>query len=224
MFLEINGEKISWEPKRLLIAGYTAKDQESVKAHINELLEIGVPAPPRVPMIYDLTPDLLTTDETISVVRKDSSGEAEAVLAQIQGKWYLGIGSDHTDRILEAYSVQKSKQVCCKPVSQQFWPLDSVEERWDEIEMRSWMVLDGVEHEYQTGKLGAFLSPKELLQIIDERGYAGEDMAVFCGTLPIINGHFLYGETFRAELYDRLTDQRIRLFYDVHILKDAEVE
>ncbi|MDQ7864646.1 DUF2848 family protein [Peribacillus frigoritolerans] len=67
------------------------------------------------------------------------------------------------------------------------------------------------------------MHPEELLKIIEERGYDSEDMIVFCGTLPIINGEFIYGEAFSAELYDRLTDNKIQLNYQVHILVDAEV-
>ena len=91
MRIGIKGEEITIEPKRLLIAGYTGKDQESVKRHIEELKEIGVPAPPTVPMIYDLATGLLTTEPTLSVVRNDSSGEAEPVLVQYQGKWFRGM-------------------------------------------------------------------------------------------------------------------------------------
>ena len=85
------------------------------------------------------------------------------------------------------------------------------------------MIVDGEEREYQSGKLAAFLSPKELLPIIEERGYACEDMVVFCGTLPILSGEFLFGEGFHAELHDPILDRTIRLAYDVHLLKDAEV-
>ncbi|MFS0668146.1 DUF2848 family protein [Peribacillus frigoritolerans] len=221
--INVCGRNIVAAPKRLLIAGYTGKDQESVKKHIDELKEIGVPAPPQVPMIYDLSTNLITTNNSISVIQESSSGEAEVVIMKIEGKWYLGLGSDHTDRGLEKVSIQKSKQVCSKPISTQFWALDDVKDRWDDIEMRSWMIVDGVKNEYQAGKLGEFLHPEELLKIIEERGYDSEDMIVFCGTLPIINGEFIYGEAFSAELYDRLTDNKIQLNYQVHILVDAEV-
>ncbi|MDQ7864647.1 DUF2848 family protein [Peribacillus frigoritolerans] len=45
---------------------------------------------------------------------------------------------------LKKVSIQKSKQVCSKPISTQFWALDDVKDRWDDIEMRSWMIVDGV--------------------------------------------------------------------------------
>ncbi|WP_333880442.1 DUF2848 family protein [Lysinibacillus capsici] len=223
MNIIVSGKKMEATPKRLLIAGYTGKDQASVKKHIDELREIGVPAPPQVPMIYDVSTNLLTTSPSISVVQESSSGEAEVVIMNVKGKWYVGLGSDHTDRELEKLSIQKSKQVCSKPISTQFWLLDDIESRWDEIEMRSWMIVNGEKKEYQTGTLGEFLHPKELIKIITERGYYSEDLMVFCGTLPIVTGEFIYGDGFSAELYDALTDRKIQLDYKVHILTDAEV-
>jgi len=222
--IHIYGEEVFVNPKKLLVAGYTGKDQEAVRKHIEELKEIGVPAPPQTPMIYDLSTNLITTNQPISVIREQSSGEAEPVLVKADGKWYLGLGSDHTDRELETVSIQKSKQVCSKPISSNFWSLDEVENHFDDIEMRSWMIVDGVKKEYQTGKLGEFLSPRELLKIIEERGFDTKtDMVVFCGTLPIISGEFIYGEAFEAELYDSINNQKITLSYNVHILADAEV-
>ena len=223
MNIIVSGKQMEATPKRLLIAGYTGKDQASVKKHIDELREIGVPAPPQVPMIYDVSTNLLTTSPSISVVQESSSGEAEVVIMNVKGKWYVGLGSDHTDRELEKLSIQKSKQVCSKPISTQFWLLDDIESRWDDIEMRSWMFVNGEKKEYQTGTLGEFLHPKELIKIITERGYYSEDLMVFCGTLPIVTGEFIYGDGFSAELYDALTDRKIQLDYKVHILTDAEV-
>lgn len=223
MNIIVSGKSMEASPKRLLIAGYTGKDQASVKKHIDELREIGVPAPPQVPMIYDVSTNLLTTSPSISVVQESSSGEAEVVIMNVEGKWYVGLGSDHTDRELEKLSIQKSKQVCSKPISTQFWLLDDIESRWDDIEMRSWMFVNGEKKEYQTGTLGEFLHPKELIKIITERGYYSEDLMVFCGTLPIVTGEFIYGDGFSAELYDALTDRKIQLDYKVHILTDAEV-
>lgn len=223
MNIIVSGKKMEATPKRLLIAGYTGKDQASVKKHIDELREIGVPAPPQVPMIYDVSTNLLTTSPSISVVQESSSGEAEVVIMNVKGKWYVGLGSDHTDRELEKLSIQKSKQVCSKPISTQFWLLDDIESRWDDIEMRSWMIVNGEKKEYQTGTLGEFLHPKELIKIITERGYYSEDLMVFCGTLPIVTGEFIYGDGFSAELYDAFTDRKIQLDYKVHILTDAEV-
>ena len=34
-----------------------------------------------------------------------------------QGRIFVGLGSDHTDRKVEAYSVTVSKQMCDKPMA-----------------------------------------------------------------------------------------------------------
>lgn len=217
-----NNEVLRFEPESLLIAGYTAKDQEALIAHIEELKEIGVAAPNQVPMVYDLSPELLTTKKSMSTVKNDTSGEVEVVLLDIDGEWYVALGSDHTDRKLEAVSVHKSKQVCAKPISSNVWKLSEIEEHWDEIELRSWFIQDGKETLYQTGKLAAFLSPKELLAIMKERGYPTKKIALFCGTPPLLTDSFIYAEGFRAELIDTKNNKVIELKYDVNILIDAK--
>ncbi|WP_419880462.1 DUF2848 family protein [Peribacillus sp. B-H-3] len=224
MEVQIENKDKNWTPDRLVIAGYTAKDQDAARKHIEELKELGVPAPPRIPMLYDLTPALLTSDSTITVVNDHSSGEVEVVLLDIDGTRYLGLGSDHTDRVLEAVSIQKSKQVCPKPISKELWKLDEIEEHMGEIELRSWMTINGEEALYQEGKLSSFLSPAELLQIVEERGYNSSNLALFCGTPPLIEGEFIFGEAFRAELFDRKLERKITLSYKVQLLKDAEEE
>lgn len=219
----VGNKEINWQPENLIIAGYTAKDQKSLRAHIKELEEIGVPAPPTVPMIYQVSPELLSVEDTVSTVRNDASGEAEFVLVNIGDDWYVGIGSDHTDRVLEATSIQKSKQVCLKPISNELWRLEDIKDVWDKIEIKSWYYVDGEKQLYQTGSLGDFLTPEELLKIIEDRGYSTSNAAIFCGTPPIISNKFIYGEEFQAELYDPINNKKINFSYKIKILKDAEV-
>lgn len=218
----IDGKEIEWSPEHLLIGGYTAKDQKALKEHVEELEKIGVAAPKRVPMIYQLSPELLSNKPEITTVNNDGSGEAEVVLLDIGGTWHVGLGSDHTDRVLEATNVQKSKQVCAKPVTTELWSLESIQDHWDSIKMKSWMIQGGEEILYQDGKLDAFLSPKELLSIVEERGYPVKGIALLCGTLPIASSGFIYGEGFKAELFDPVLNRRIVLDYKVKTLRDAE--
>lgn len=216
--------QVEWAPQRLVIAGYTNKDQESVKHHIEELKELGIPAPRQVPMMYDLAPELLSNSDVISVVGNDSSGEAEVVLLDIDGTWYIGLGSDHTDRVLEAVSIQKSKQVCAKMISKQLWSFESIAEHWDEIEMNSWVQVDGKEVLYQSGALSAFLNPMDLLEIVKQRGYDSPGIALFCGTLPLKTEKFYFGGMFKAELHDKINNRKLTINYETKILKDSEVD
>lgn len=224
MELLISGKSVNWTPSQLLIAGYTGRDQTAVQQHIDELKKIGVPAPKRIPMIYEVSPELLQTNDLITVIGNKSSGEAEVALLNIDGKWYVGLGSDHTDRLLETVSVQKSKQVCAKPLARELWPLDEVIKSWDEIELKSWVTVNGDKKLYQSGKLDQFLPPEQLLKFLEEQDYVTKGMAMFCGTLPLIDGVFLYGQRFQAELHDPHKKRVITLDYKVKQLKDVEEE
>jgi hypothetical protein len=42
--------------RRLLCAGYTARNRADVEAHIKELTAIGIGAPPHVPMLFPIMP------------------------------------------------------------------------------------------------------------------------------------------------------------------------
>ncbi|MBP1157250.1 MULTISPECIES: DUF2848 domain-containing protein [unclassified Paenibacillus] len=214
---------MNWAPQRLVIAGYTNKDQEAVKHHIEELKELGVPAPRTVPMMYDLSPELLSNSDCISVVGNDSSGEAEVVLLDIDGTWYIGLGSDHTDRVLETVSIQKSKQVCAKMITRELWTLESIAEHWDEIELNSWVQVDGEEVLYQSGALSAFLNPMQLLEIVKQRGYDSPGIALYCGTLPL-KREFHFGGMFKAELHDKKNNKTLTLSYETRVLKDSEMD
>ena len=58
-----------------------------------------------------------------------SSGEVEAVLLRHDGRLWVGVGSDHTDREVEAYGVAVSKQMCDKPIAADFWRYEDVQRR-----------------------------------------------------------------------------------------------
>ncbi len=108
-------------PRQFVIAGWTGRDEAAIQHHIHELELIGVPAPSQVPLYYRCGADLLTQSATIEVLGADSSGEAEPVLFFAAGQWWLTVGSDHTDRRVETYSIAVSKQMCPKPVAAQAW-------------------------------------------------------------------------------------------------------
>ena len=57
-----------------------------------------------------------------------------------QGRTFVGCGSDHTDRKVEAYSVTVSKQMCDKPIASELWELEEVVGHWDQMILRSWVL------------------------------------------------------------------------------------
>lgn len=181
---------------RLIVAGYTARDQAAVRAHIDELAAIGVEPPPSVPMYYPLDAALLTTAPTIGVRGERTSGEVEPIVVWHAGRQYLGLGSDHTDRQMETESVAGSKAAAPKPIGATVVPLDEVIARWDEIELSC--RVDG--RPYQRGRLVTMLTPRELITGLTQHEAEPEDGVMFCGTLPLLTGEFVYGTDWEMEL------------------------
>jgi hypothetical protein len=217
--LEVEGTAVAFEPRRLLIAGYTGRDQAAVARHIAELREHGIPAPARTPALYALAPDRLTTAEHVYVVGRDTSGEAEFVLLYTGGELYVAVGSDHTDRALERLHVARSKQVCPKPISRAAWRWAAVRDAWDRCHLRS--EVDGAP--YQEGSVAELLPPDAILALVRQRvGGDLEGSAIFCGTLPLLGGALRCGTQFTAVLAHP-DGRALRCAYTVRVVDDLDV-
>ncbi|GGK44670.1 DUF2848 family protein [Salinarimonas ramus] len=190
-----------------IVAGWTARDRAAVDHHIEELAAIGVPAPSTVPLYYRVAASLLTQDETIEVVGEGTSGEAEpVVISDSQGRPWLTVGSDHTDRALEATSVALSKQICAKPLARAAWPLASLMERLDALTLASSVQEEegGPFVAYQAGTLATIRPLAELIAgspvAID--GRLPPNTAMLCGTLPVLAGGVRPARAMRLEIGD----------------------
>jgi Protein of unknown function (DUF2848) len=193
------GQVLAPKPQRLVIGGYTGRDDAAVRAHIGELAAIGVPPPPEVPSFYLLPSGLLTTSGVVEAAGEQTSGEAEPVLFRVEGRYYIGVGSDHTDRDLEREDITRAKAACPKPVGRMVaaLPPDPAQADWDGIEMAC--QVDG--RAYQRGRLSALRTPADLLpRIPGEAGGPDGDLVLFCGTLPLLTGKFVAGRQWRLEM------------------------
>jgi 4-hydroxyphenylacetate 3-monooxygenase len=190
-----SGDQLHVDSARLVVAGYTARDQEAVARHIAELAEIGVAPPPRVPMFYDLDPALLTTDAAVEVPGSRTSGEVEPVLIRAWGRWFLGVGSDHTDRALERDDVAASKAACPKPLGPVVVPMPEDLDAFDIDRVAASSTVDGVE--YQSAMLAELLRPAEVVgrlrEALGEEVLADRALVIFGGTTPLLGGEFVYG-------------------------------
>ena len=79
--------------------------------------------PATTPVFYRVAAARLTMAGVIECSGGRSSGEVEFLILQTAGRLWVGVGSDHTDREVEAYGITVSKQMCDKPVASEFWPL-----------------------------------------------------------------------------------------------------
>lgn len=209
--------------RRAIIAGWTGRNSEAVAHHIAELQEIGVPPPSTVPLFYRVAAGLFTAAPFIETVGETSSGEAEPVLVDDGGRLYLGLGSDHTDRALEAHSVALSKQVCAKPVAPFLWAFDEVAGHLDEIRIRSFVRNGGEEDwtPYQDGTL-ASIRPLAGLVAACPAAYGEARLktgtAMMCGTFPVLSGGVRPSRHFRMEMEDARLGRRIEHSYEAKSL------
>lgn len=198
---------------RLVIAGWTGRDEAAVREHIAELALLGVKPPASVPTFYGVAAARLTCADRIECVGGASSGEAEWVLLSADRRLWVGVGSDHTDREAETYDVAASKQMCEKPVGPEFWSLSDVAAHWDRLVLRSWA--DGVL--YQEGAVSAMRDPMTLLAAA---GGMQEGGVLFGGTLPAIGG-IRAARRFAVALEDPVLGRMLRHEYAVEILQVA---
>jgi hypothetical protein len=211
-------EEVALDVRSLVIAGWTGRDGEAIEKHIAELEAIGVPRPKRVPCFYRVAAALLTTAAEIEVPGETSSGEVEFVLFASPGGMLVGVGSDHTDRQVETYSITVSKQMCAKPIAPEAWRYADVADHWDELILRSWAVEDGVRRLYQEGTVAGMRTPEDLIgRQFDGARELPAGTAMFCGT-HAVHGEIASAGRFEFEIEDPVLNRSIRHGYDLRSL------
>jgi len=200
-----------------VIAGWTGRDPVARDKHIAELEQLGIKRPATTPIYYRCAARRLTQEDSIEACGDDSSGEVEFILIGWQGRTFVGLGSDHTDRKVESYSVTVSKQMCDKPVASTLWELEDVIGHWDKMILRSWAWNKGKRELYQEGTLDAMLPVKELLAKGFEDGKLPDGCVLFGGTFAA-KGGIRPAERFECELEDPVLKRTIRHAYDIATL------
>lgn len=202
LVLRSGGQDLRLVRSRLhaVVGGYTGRDPAAVQRHVDELASIGVPAPPRIPMFYPISPTSVTSAATVAIDSMHTSGEVEPVLIRCNGRMYLGVGSDHTDRDAEAADVGAAKRACPKPIGTELIAIaDLARFDWDSCRISSWV--DGVL--YQDSTLSELTRPEALLSAgRPEDGLDAANLVCFCGTVPLLSGAFAFGTSWRLELTD----------------------
>lgn len=203
----------------LVIAGWAGRDSAAVEHHIAELETLGVARPSSVPLFYRVSADLLTTAGRIQVVGAESSGEAEAVLLATADDLFVAIGSDHTDRAVESYSVAVSKQMCAKPVSPTVWRFADVADHWDELVLRAFIETEEGRLLYQEEGIASLLPATAVME-----AYAGASgarltpgQAMLCGTVATKMG-IRPARRFEIALEDPVLGRTLSHAYDIETL------
>ena len=197
-----------------VIAGWTGRDPVARDKHIAELEAIGIARPATTPIYYRCSTRRITLEDRIEVSGGDSSGEVEFVLIGWQGRIFVGCGSDHTDRKVEAYNVTVSKQMCDKVVASTLWELEEVIGHWDRMILRSYAWIKGERVLYQEGTLDAMLPVHDLIARGFVAGKLPDGCAMFGGTFAA-KGGIRPADRFEFELEDPELRRTIKHGYDV---------
>lgn len=206
------------ELKGLLVVGFAGKDIEKTMEHIHELEAEGIKCPRKVPVLYQCEKQILTDKDEIEVIGHKTSGEVEYLILIKDNKIYIGVGSDHTDRDLEAISIHKSKQVCLKPYAKDFWDYDEIKDHFDDIKLVSTQVVDGKTVEYQSGVTGDLLPMQRIIDEMKEEVDVNNCL-IYTGTVPLLDG-FKFGGQFSCKLVDEKLGREICLSYKVKVIEE----
>lgn len=214
-FIREGGTPVSVTIGDVVVAGMTARDEAAIRHHLDEMKELGVKMPDAFPFFFRVSAGFLTQAERIQVLGMDSSGEVEPLIVRLDDGLWLTVGSDHTDRKVEAYSINVSKQMCPHPIGRHLWPLAEVSPHWDQLVIRSWTTRAGKRELYQEGPLAAMRHPDDLLQrYAASGGRMAPGSAMYCGTIGA-KGPLAHADLFEMELSDPLLGRRIAHRYAI---------
>lgn len=200
--------------------GYAGRNQESVRRHVEELERLGVPRPSSIPSMYWVSPEQVMCAERIQVVGNETSAEVEFFMApDAEGKLYLTVVSDHSDRRLESVSVSKAKQICPKIIGSEFWALDDVREHWDDLRLIC-RARQGDVTPYQDAPVGSLLNWSELLELARADAPCSGPVAFCSGTVPVEDGNIRYADAWDIRLEDPVMGRAIEHRYEVIRLED----
>jgi hypothetical protein len=212
LIFEVRGarpETVVFPVERVLNGGFAGRDQTQVRAHIEELAHLGVKDPGETPTFYPLVRTAVSQDPVLQVVGdRGNWGEAEPVVLFTADGLLVTVGSDHTDRDLEGFSIIKSKQVYPNMVAGAAWRMDEVADHWDELVLRAW-VGEGRATLFQEATLAALMRPDELIE--RARGLIDGDPVGTVFFLGTIAGKYQidFADVFECELTDERSGQAL---------------
>jgi uncharacterized protein DUF2848 len=211
---EINDE-VMFDVEHLILAGWTGRDETSVRAHMAELAEHGVPPPSTFPLFYRVSASLVSQTNRLEVLGPHTSGEIEYVIVAMDDGLWITVGSDQTDRKAEAHGVALSKQLAGKVLASTLWRLDDLRGRWDSLDLRAHVMIGSERVLYQEGALALMRTPDDLIaRYTAAGGNMKPGTVMMSGTLNAIGG-IRPASRFEMRLEDPATGRAISHAYDI---------
>lgn len=214
-------EEITFKARRMFNAGWVGRDKAALQHHIDELAALGVPPPKFVPTLFALGNHLLTTASAAQVHGEETSGEVEYVLLWHGGEILVGVGSDHTDRKLEAHSIPKAKNMCVNVLAPVVWPYEEVRDHFEKLVLACHVVRGGERSLYQEDACGAILGPEYWFDFLPKQiGGLEDGLVLFSGTIGTKSG-LVAGEAYELAITDPVMNRRIEHRYECPALTGA---
>lgn len=221
MLRQDDGTAVRFTARRVILAGYTARDTDAIDAYIAKLEEEGICPPDEVPAYFVVGADRLTTAPRIEVTTASSCGEVEFAMLIDNDEIWVAAASDHTDRALETVDINASKQNCPKVLSSSVWRLSDIEAHWDDLIFEA-RTPAGATDSYQTGPVAALRPPRELIELVEDRfGGPMAGTVILSGTIPAAGG-FEFRSSFEVALRDPVRGRSLEVAYSiVNVMEDT---
>jgi hypothetical protein len=216
-------QMLVFDVERMYNLAFTIRNAARMQQHLDEIAKTGIPRPSvdRPPAIYPVSDWAITTASNITVQREKTSGEVEIVILKHDGSILVGVGSDHTDRELEALDILWSKQVCPNVLAPTVWPLDDVKDHWDDLFIESEVEENGERTLYQHASVAEFWTPAEMLASLAGRvKLLDGGLIVFSGTVASRQGALAYANTWTIRMVDPVLSRKIEHTYSVTVLSN----
>ncbi len=226
-FQLVGGGSVDVDIAYALNGGYAGRDTEQVQHHIDELAELGVPGPQRIPTLYPLAATLASQGTQVQVPHRQTSGEAEWALivptdAASADDYLLTAACDHTDRALEVHGVAWSKQSAPDFLGDVAWRWGDIKDAFDGFTLRAWVgpgAEEGGGDLIQDGTPAQLLPPDYWIEKLGDAGLLRPGTLLMSGTIPMIPGVNQFADAWRVELTDAAGHVR-RVAYTVEVLPE----
>ncbi len=208
------------------MAGWTGRDAAAVEDHVAELAALGVPGPSRVPLFYRLDPALLAGPVAeVQVLGEHTSGEVEVVLVALADGLWVGLGSDHTDRAMEAHGVAISKQLCRKPMAAELWRYEEVIGHWNRMVLRAQIIEAGERKLYMESSLAAVRRPEDLIAAYVQERALGAEASLPPGTVMFMGAIAAQGGIRAAERFEMTLEDPVlgRAFHHAYAIRTLPI-
>jgi hypothetical protein len=215
-FVVPDAEPVRVEVTALLNAGYAGRDQAEVRAHIDELAELGVPAPTTTPALYPVAPYLAQHVDQVPVQHDRTSGEAEwamVVAGPGEEDVLITAACDHTDRALEVHGVAWSKNASPDVLGDQGWRLVDIIDHLDSIRIVGRVGADRTV--IQDATFAALLPPHYWQEVLRSRGEYQPGTVLISGTVAMTPGVDQFSDRWEVELIDDVLGRSVSCSYRV---------